>query len=84
MSTQPQQFPSSPQMRKEVQERKAARAAKRSDALYFAGATLVTAGAAMFRVRDGLIVAGAFLLLLPLMELIASFIRGLRTQPRSR
>ena len=83
MNSQMQHFPASPEVRKE-EARKQARAANRSDALYFAGAALVTAGAAMWRLRDGLIAAGCFLLLLPLLEVFASFIRGLRTPPRGR
>ena len=84
MSTQPQQFPASPQMRKEEQERKTARAAKRSDALYFAGAALVTVGASLFRIRTGLIAAGCFLLLLPVLEIGGIFIRSLRPASRNR
>jgi hypothetical protein len=58
------------------------RAARRSDALYVAGAVLVTVGVGMFRIRLGMIVAGGFCLLLPLLEISGSFIRGLRTPRR--
>jgi hypothetical protein len=81
MSTQPQAFPKSSQVLKEEQARKIERAALRSDVLYFSGAALVTAGAALFQARLGLIAAGCFLLLIPLLELVASFIRGLRAAP---
>ena len=77
MSSQPQPFPATPQARKQQVERKQA---KRSDVLYFAGAALVTAGASMFHLRDGFLAAGSFLLFLPMLELIASFIRGVRTR----
>ena len=81
MSANPQSFPASPQMKKEEAERKLARAARRSDALYFSGAILCTMGAGMYQIRIGLIVAGCFLLLIPMIELAASFIRGLRPAP---
>jgi len=68
-------------MKKEEAERKLAHAARRSDALYFAGAALFTAGAAMYQLRMGLIAAGCFLLLIPVLELAGSFIRGLRPAP---
>jgi hypothetical protein len=84
MSTQPQPFPASPQMQKEEKERKAARAARRSDAMYLGGAALVTAGAAMFQIRLGLIVAGAFVLMEPVIQIVVSFIRGVRTPSRGR
>ena len=84
MSSQPQQFPASPQVKKEELQRKQERAARRSDYLYFAGAALVTAGAARSSLRAGFITAGAFLLLLPLLELVGSFIRGLRGPQRGR
>lgn len=73
-------MPASPQIRKEEQEQKAKKAARRSDVLYFAGAALVTAGVSMIRIRYGLITLGAFCLLLPMLELATSFIRGLRAQ----
>ena len=80
MSAQP--MPASPQIRKEEQERLRRRSERRSDVLYFAGAALVTVGVGMIRIRYGLIAAGTFLLLLPLLELATSFIRGLRGQRR--
>ena len=59
------------------------RAEFRSDALYVAGAVLVTTGVSMVRIRWGLIAAGFFCMLLPLLELATGFIRGLRNvQPR--
>jgi hypothetical protein len=83
MSSQPTQMPVSPQVRKDDQERKRARAARTSDLLYFAGAALVTVGAGMHSIRIGLITAGAFLLLMPMLELATSFIRGVRGQRRT-
>jgi hypothetical protein len=60
----------------EVKRRR--RAEFRSDALYVAGALLVTAGMAMIRIRWGFIAAGLFCMLLPLLELATGFIRGLK------
>lgn len=54
------------------------RASLRSDVLYVSGAALVTAGVAMIRVKFALMTAGAFCLLLPMLELAAGFLRGLR------
>lgn len=71
-------------MKKEEAERKREQAAKRDDLLYFAGSGCVTAGASLFSIRMGFIAAGCFLLLLPVLALISSFVRGMKTQPRGR
>lgn len=78
MSTQPLRMPNT----EKAEERK--KAARRSDLAYFVGAALVTVGAGMFRIRYGFLTAGAFLLLPPLLELGASFLRGMRSPMRSR
>jgi hypothetical protein len=69
---------------KQEQIAKKQRADFRSDALYVAGAVLVTAGVALIRVRLGLIVGGCFCLLLPLLEIVGSFIKGLRRPALAR
>ena len=58
------------------------RAEFRSDALYVAGAVLVTTGVCMVRISWGLIAGGMFCMLIPLLELATGFIRGLRTPRR--
>jgi hypothetical protein len=55
-----------------------ARASWRADALYVCGAAMVSAGVGLVKVEFGLIAAGGFCLLLPVLELTSSFIRGLR------
>lgn len=65
----------------EEQRRKAGR---RSDLMYVSGAGLITAGVGLFRIRYGLIAAGVFLLLPPLLELASGFLRGLRYTARIR
>jgi hypothetical protein len=55
-----------------------ARASWRADALYVCGAALVATGLGLVKIRFGLIAAGGFCLLLPVLELTSSFIRGLR------
>ena len=55
-----------------------ARASRRADALYICGAALVSTGVAHVKVEFGMIAAGGFCLLLPVLELASSFIRGLR------
>jgi len=95
MSTQPQP---APEVSKEVREKllkivskpsfeellnARKKAERRADILYVAGAVLVTIGMGMARMRYGFITAGAFCVLLPLMELVSGFIKGLRA-PRSR
>jgi UPF0716 family protein affecting phage T7 exclusion len=77
MSTQPLQMPKT-----QAQEAERRKAGRRSDRMYFSGAALVTAGAALFRVHYGLIAAGLFLLLPPMLELASSFLRGLRLRSR--
>lgn len=58
--------------------KKKRRSELRTDALYIVGALLVTAGIATLRISWGLIAAGFFCMLLPLLELATGFIRGLR------
>lgn len=58
---------------------------KRSDILYYAGSIFIAAGLGMIRVSYGLIAAGAFCLLPPMLELASGFLKGLRSGPqRSR
>jgi hypothetical protein len=64
------------QQKREQQAR--ARASWRADALYICGAALVATGLGLVKVRFGLIASGGFCLLLPVLELTSSFIRGLR------
>jgi hypothetical protein len=73
MSTQPLQMPNKAQA--EAQRKKSGR---RFDMMYLSGAALVTTGATLFRFRLGFIAAGAFLLFPPMLELLSSFLRGLR------
>jgi hypothetical protein len=48
------------------------------DVLYITGAVLVSLGLGIVRPPYGLISAGIFLLLVPLLELVSGFLRGLR------
>lgn len=79
MSTQP--IPIA-QQSKEQQLQAKLRADFRSDMLYVAGGVLVSIGAGIIRVRYGVISAGAFCLLPPVLELASGFIRGLRVARR--
>lgn len=84
MSTQPiRPLPTPERSKAEEIAKKKRRAEIRTDALYVAGALLVTAGVAKIRPSWGLIAAGFFCMLLPLLELATGFIRGLR-MPLSR
>jgi hypothetical protein len=67
----------SPEKRHELEQVRRRKSWK-DDALYLAGALLVTAGLAMIRIQFALLVAGGFCLLFPLLELATGFIRGLR------
>lgn len=74
--------------REDVQREKAKREiqtkrhAQRADALYVAGAAVVTVGVGLMEWKWALIVGGAFLLLPPLLELASGFIKGLRQSVR--
>lgn len=50
----------------------------RQDWLFISGASLVVFGVAIRSVSAALVIAGLFLLLAPGLELLASFIRGLK------
>lgn len=56
------------------------RAERRADLMYFAGAGTIAIGVATihFPAGRGLVTAGAFVILLPLLEIASSFIKGLR------
>jgi hypothetical protein len=56
---------------------------QRSDILYYAGSALVAVGLGTIRIGFGLIAAGAFCLLPPVLELASGFLKGLRA-PRAR
>jgi len=64
-----------------VQQR---RAARRSDALYWAGVVLVACGLGEIRFYLAPIAIGFFCLVIPSLELAAGFIRGLRAAPGQR
>ena len=66
-----------PKQREQLDAKARARVSWRADALYICGAVLVTAGVGLVKVKFGLITAGGFCLLLPVLELTSSFIRGL-------
>jgi Flp pilus assembly protein TadB len=84
MSSQPVPINSAtPEAKKQAAER----AARRSDFLYFGGALVVTCGVSLYSWRLGIILAGLFLLLIPVLEILASFMKGLRAPtpaPRGR
>lgn len=82
MSTQP--VPINHLRQSDEMKAKQKRAARRSDALYVAGAVLVAAGLGCIRLYLAPIALGAFCLLLPLLELATGFIRGLRAPNSSR
>jgi hypothetical protein len=79
MSTSPLPVRRMPDTAEQKQHRD--RAALRSDAMYFAGAWLMSAGAWLFRHWVGLVVFGLFLALPPLLELASGFLKGLRSRP---
>lgn len=76
MSSSP--VPINRQQREQLEAKARARSSWRADALYICGAALVSAGVGLVKVQFGLIAAGGFCLLLPVLELTSSFIRGLR------
>lgn len=51
----------------------------RKDLLFLLGGALVVAGVAMWSVPRAFITAGGLLLIVPLLELLSGFIRGLRS-----
>lgn len=69
---------------KEQREQARRRAEIRSDVLYATGGVLVSIGLGMIRVRYGLIAAGGFCLLAPLLELASAFLKGLRAPRAAR
>lgn len=73
-----------PITKQEELAKKKRRAEFRSDALYVAGAVLVTTGVCNLRLSWGLIAGGSFCMLIPLLELATGFIRGLRMPAKSR
>ena len=70
------------QKAKSDHELQAKRQERRSDALYIAGAAVVTLGVGLMEWKWALIVGGAFLLLTPMLGLASSFIKGLRVVVR--
>jgi len=80
MNTGPVKVPQPPAKPAAQQAEEREKHSQRADAMYCAGAVLVTAGCLMHSIHDGLIAGGVFLLLLPVLELLGSFIRGLRTK----
>jgi hypothetical protein len=76
MSSNP--VPINRQQREQLDAKARKRASWRADALYVCGAALVTSGVGLAKIKFGLIAAGGFCLLLPVLELTSSFIRGLR------
>jgi|HubBroStandDraft_6_1064221.scaffolds.fasta_scaffold00550_7 hypothetical protein len=81
MNTQPV-----PITRQQITELRAKqkRAEWHSDALYVAGAVLVAAGVGCIRSYLALIALGVFCLVFPSLQLVTSFIRGLRRLPAAR
>ena len=77
MSTQPVSItrPQNPAEELKAQQR---RAARRSDALYWAGVVLVACGLGFIRFYLAPITIGFFCLVFPMLELATGFIRGLR------
>jgi len=76
MSTQPTPMPKPAPTKEERQKRQE----KLSDRMYFLGAAAIALGFGFFHPRPafGLIAAGAFLALPPLLDLLSAFIRGIR------
>lgn len=64
----------------QAEELKAAqqRASRRSDALFVSGALLTSIGLGWIRLPWGMIAAGVFLLFMPMLEVLGSFLKGLR------
>jgi hypothetical protein len=77
MSSQPVSI--NRQQQTEELKAKRQRAERRSDALYVAGAVLMSAGLGWIRIYLALIALGIFCLVFPALELITGFIRGLRS-----
>jgi hypothetical protein len=73
MSAQPMPRPVPEQ---EIERRK--KHSNKADVLYVVGALLVTAGVSLIKVHYGLIVAGGFCMLMPLLELAVGFVRGIK------
>jgi hypothetical protein len=80
MNPQPIAVPSPDRKRDDAELKAAAkkRAERRSDVLYIAGAALITIGAGMIRIYLAPIAAGCFAMLLPMMEVVTAFVRGVR------
>lgn len=79
MSTQPLQMPAARPTKEDLAKAKR-RSEFRNDALYVAGALLVTAGVSLVHISWGLMAGGFFCMLLPLLELASGFIRGVRSK----
>ena len=67
-----------PQPISDPAKKKLKRAEIHADVMYFAGAGLVTLGVSLRNIPAGLVTLGAFLLLMPLLQLASSTIKGLR------
>ncbi len=79
MSAQPIPIAKQPPSKEEAAKAQR-RASFRDDAMYIAGAVLVTVGAGMVRPWAAFFAAGVFLLLIPVLQLVTGFIRGLRAK----
>lgn len=79
MSAQPQPQPNDPKAKLQAIQR---RRDRRDDGLYFAGVSVLSIGLGMLRPAFGVIAAGFFVLLLPALSIVSSFIRGLRPPTR--
>jgi hypothetical protein len=77
MSTQPIPIAANQQQQAAALLKKQQRSARRSDALYVAGALLVAAGLGCIRFYLAPIALGVFCLIFPGLELATGFIRGL-------
>lgn len=71
-----------PGSERERQVKAQERRERRSDALYFAGGAMLSAGLGMIRPAFGIMAGGFLLALPPLLELASWFIRGLRRGAR--
>jgi hypothetical protein len=78
MSAQPQAIDEKKIDQKEKDLRAKKRMELRSDVLYIAGATLICLGLGGIRWYLAPIAAGCFAMLMPMMEVITAFVRGLR------
>jgi hypothetical protein len=83
MSSQPIPIGTRQQQEAELLKKRR-RSARRSDALYIAGAVLVAAGLGCIRFYLAPIALGVFCLILPGLELATGFIRGLRAPHSSQ